>query len=53
MTITELKREPGVNDLDPRTKTAFAAAIKAENDGDPAKAEKWLNKAVQFEGQPS
>lgn len=53
MTITEHKRDPGVSDLTPKAKTAFAAALVSEDKGDTAKSEKWLDKAIQFEESES
>ncbi len=49
MTLTEIKRQPGVSDLSSKTKTSFAAALHFENKGDHVKAETYLEKALKQE----
>lgn len=49
MTLTEYAKLPGVADLPMTVKAKFIAALKAEDDGDHAKAAAKLDEAVAEE----
>ena len=48
--LMDIVKETGVSDLPMKIKAKFAQAIKAEREGDNARAEEKLREAVAFEG---